>query len=59
MTGSTVSVSNSVLFAPASPQTWRANSIVACQFHPEFQSKPNKPHPLFKAFVTACLQHGS
>jgi CTP synthase len=33
--------------------------FVACQFHPEFQSKPNKPHPLFKAFVTACLQHGS
>ena len=33
--------------------------FVACQFHPEFQSKPNKPHPLFKGFVTACLQHGS
>ena len=32
--------------------------FVACQFHPEFQSKPNKPHALFKAFVTACLQHG-
>ena len=33
--------------------------FLACQFHPEFQSKPNKPHPLFKSFVTACLQHGS
>jgi CTP synthase len=33
--------------------------FLACQFHPEFQSKPNKPHPLFKAFVTACLHHGS
>jgi CTP synthase len=33
--------------------------FVACQFHPEFQSKPNKPHPLFKSFVTACLQHSS
>ena len=29
--------------------------FLACQFHPEFQSKPNKPHPLFKGFVTACL----
>jgi CTP synthase len=33
--------------------------FVACQFHPEFQSKPNKPHPLFKAFVAACLHQGS
>jgi len=32
--------------------------FLACQFHPEFQSKPNKPHPLFKGFVTACLGHG-
>ena len=32
---------------------------LACQFHPEFQSKPNSPHPLFKGFVTACLGHGS
>ncbi len=33
--------------------------FLACQFHPEFQSKPNQPHPLFKGFVTACLAHGS
>jgi len=33
--------------------------FLACQYHPEFQSKPNHPHPLFKGFVTACLQHGS
>ena len=26
---------------------------VASQFHPEFQSKPNKPHPLFKGFIAA------
>jgi len=30
--------------------------FVAVQFHPEFQSKPNSPHPLFKAFVTACMK---
>jgi CTP synthase len=29
--------------------------FVGCQYHPEFQSKPNKPHPLFKAFIQACL----
>ncbi len=28
---------------------------VACQFHPEFQSKPNRPHPLFFGFVGAAL----
>ena len=31
--------------------------FLACQYHPEFQSKPNKPHPLFKAFVQAALAH--
>ena len=30
--------------------------FLACQYHPEFQSKPNKPHPLFKGFVEACLE---
>ena len=29
--------------------------FLACQYHPEFQSKPNKPHPLFKGFIQACL----
>ena len=28
---------------------------IACQYHPEFQSKPNKPHALFKGFIGACL----
>ena len=30
--------------------------FVGCQYHPEFQSKPNKPHPLFKGFIQACLR---
>lgn len=30
--------------------------FVGCQYHPEFQSKPNKPHPLFKGFIHACLE---
>ena len=29
--------------------------FVGVQFHPEFQSKPNKPHPLFASFVEAAL----
>ena len=28
---------------------------VAAQFHPEFLSKPNRPHPLFSGFVKAAL----
>jgi len=34
--------------------------FVAVQYHPEFKSKPNRPHPLFRDFVEACLQrrHG-
>lgn len=30
--------------------------FVACQFHPEFKSRPNKPHPLFRGFVTAAAE---
>ncbi len=29
--------------------------FVATQFHPEFRSRPNKPHPLFFGFVRAAL----
>ncbi len=31
--------------------------FVAGQFHPEFKSRPNKPHPLFRGFVTAAKKH--
>src|SRR3989338_3465426 len=31
--------------------------FVACQFHPEFKSKPNNCHPLFKDFVHAALDY--
>ena len=30
--------------------------FIATQFHPEFQSKPNAPHPLFRGFIAACHQ---
>lgn len=31
--------------------------FVAGQFHPEFKSRPNRPHPLFRGFVTAAYEH--
>jgi CTP synthase len=32
--------------------------FVGVQFHPEFRSRPNHPHPLFSGFVDAALRHG-
>ncbi|MFZ5391221.1 MAG: CTP synthase, partial [Patescibacteria group bacterium] len=29
--------------------------FVGVQFHPEFQSRPLRPHPLFRDFIKACL----
>jgi CTP synthase len=31
--------------------------FIATQAHPEFRSRPNNPHPLFRGFVGAALQH--
>ncbi|MCX7795318.1 MAG: CTP synthase [bacterium] len=30
--------------------------FIATQFHPEFTSRPNKPHPLFSGFIRAALK---
>ena len=30
--------------------------FIACQYHPEFKSRPFNPHPLFKTFVAAGLK---
>ncbi len=30
--------------------------FVGVQYHPEFKSRPNRPHPVFVGFVNACLQ---
>ena len=29
--------------------------FMACQFHPEFKSRPNRIHPLFDEFVKSCI----
>jgi len=31
--------------------------FVASQFHPEFKSRPNRPHPLFRDFVGAAIKN--
>jgi CTP synthase len=31
--------------------------FLACQFHPEFKSRPVAPHPLFSSFVRAAVEH--
>ncbi|WP_323735695.1 CTP synthase [Methanosphaera sp. ISO3-F5] len=28
--------------------------FLGCQFHPEFKSRPNAPHPIFKSFIKAA-----
>ncbi|MFA5535990.1 MAG: CTP synthase [Bacillota bacterium] len=33
--------------------------FVGTQFHPEFKSRLNRPHPLFTAFVAAALKHSA
>jgi CTP synthase len=54
---------NGMLFSGSSPDDQLVEVIelpqhpwfVAVQCHPEFQSKPTKPHPLFRGFVQASL----
>jgi CTP synthase len=31
--------------------------FIASQFHPEFKSRPNRAHPLFRGLIAAALQH--
>jgi CTP synthase len=31
--------------------------FLGCQFHPEFKSKPLRPHPLFASFIEAAIRH--
>lgn len=30
--------------------------FIACQYHPEFKSRPFKPHPLFASFIKECAK---
>lgn len=31
--------------------------MVGVQFHPEFKSRPNRPHPLFREFIRAAVEY--
>ena len=31
--------------------------MLGSQFHPEFLSRPNRPHPLFSAFIEAAAEY--
>ncbi len=31
--------------------------FIGCQFHPEFKSRPLKPHPLFVSFIKASIEY--
>ena len=44
--------SNLVEITEVSDHPW----MVACQFHPEFKSRPNHPHPLFINFIGAAIE---
>lgn len=58
-------LSHGMIFAGTSPNNHIVEMIeipdhpwfVAGQFHPEFKSRPNKPHPLFRGFVTAACEY--
>jgi CTP synthase len=30
--------------------------MLGCQFHPEYKSRPTRPHPLFREFVAAAIR---
>lgn len=55
---------NGMVFSGVSPDNKLVEIIelkghswyVASQFHPEFQSRPNRPHPLFYGFMKSALQ---
>ncbi len=54
---------NGLIFSGLNPQTGLVEIIelnnhpffIACQFHPEFTSRPYRPHPLFRDFIKAAL----
>ncbi|MEF8874756.1 MAG: CTP synthetase, partial [Candidatus Thermoplasmatota archaeon] len=59
--------SNGMLFSAHSTNEKRMEMLeledhpfyIGCQFHPEFQSRPMRPAPLFLAFVNSILDQKS
>lgn len=54
---------NGIVFSGVSPDNRlvetveysKNNFFVGVQYHPEFKSRPNKPHPVFKGFIKAAM----
>ncbi|MFR5856295.1 MAG: CTP synthase [Bacilli bacterium] len=54
---------NGLIFSGINPDTNLVEIIelenhphfIACQFHPEFKSRPTKPHPLFDSFIKSSI----
>jgi len=40
-------------------ELWDHPWMIGSQFHPELKTRPGKPHPLFRGFVGAAVQHGN
>lgn len=36
---------------------WYQGNQIGVQFHPEYQSSKNKPHPVLKEFLRVCKKH--
>ena len=57
---------NGLVFGGTSPDGRLVETIelpnrsfyVGVQYHPEFKSRPNRPHPLFVGFIKAVLERG-
>ena len=57
---------NGLVFGGTSPDGRLVETIelpnrsfyVGVQYHPEFKSRPNRPHPLFVGFIKAALERG-
>ena len=55
---------NGLIISGASPDNFLVEIVelkdhpwfLGCQFHPEFKSRPNKAHPIFKSFLSAAIK---
>ena len=39
-------------------EEWRIGKFIGVQFHPEYESSKDRPHPLLKEFINICKQNG-
>ncbi len=45
---------------PEIEEKWmKPSNFITCQYHPEYQSSKEKPHPLLVKFIELCKKHGN